>query len=292
VVRSMAAPRGGCDNLGGSTVRPSTLLTGLCVGAVLASLSFTARADDDDQEDYPLQYAQRPLTLHAQSLSPYVSADVTRFVADPNAVKRDLGTNLTVQGGAKFGITKALEVEAALAQIQILPKLAYGNPTLGATFRFINSAVEIGVRGKITIVTASATAGMIAEPSVPVQIHIGKSVRLDFSAGLPITIARGAPTVVGLDLPVAFALNLVDTLHAGAQTSVYIADFKDPGKSITVPLGFFAGFSIGTEHPIVEIDPFFTWPKFAQPGATDPGAQKLNIDVYTAGLAVRGYVFF
>ena len=273
-------------------MRPSILLASLCLGTALASIAHVARADDDDQEDYPLQYAQRPMTLHAQSLVPYVSADVTRFVANPTAAQRDLATNLTLQGGAKFGITRSLEVEAALAQIQILPKLAYGNPTLGATFRFVNTAVEIGVRGKITIVTASATAGMVGELSVPFQIHIGKSARLDFAAGLPVTIAKGTPTVVGLNLPVAFALNLVDTLHAGAQTSVYIADFKDPGKSITVPLGFFAGFSIGTEHPIVEIAPFFNWPKFAQPGATDLGSQKLNIDVYTAGLAVRGYIFF
>ena len=273
-------------------MRPSIMLASLCAGAALASFTLTARANDDDQEDYPLQYAQRPLTLHAQSLEPYVSADITRFVADPKAAQRDVATNLTIQGGAKFGITRQLEVDASLAQIQVLPKLAYGNPTLGATFGLISSAFELGIRGKITIVTASATAGMIAEPSVPMAVHIGKSVRLDFGAGLPVTIAKGSPTLVGLDLPVAFALNLVDTLHAGAQTSVYIVDVKNPGTSVTVPLGFFAGFTIGTEHPILEIDPFFTWPKFTQPGATDPGAQKLNIDVYTAGLALRGYAFF
>ncbi len=42
----------------------------------------------------------------------------------------------------------------------------------------------------------------------------------------------------------------------------------------------------------MEIAPFFTWPQFAQPGATGLGTQKLNVDVYTAGLAVRGFFFF
>ena len=33
-------------------------------------------------------------------------------------------------------------------------------------------------------------------------------------------------------------------------------------------------------------------PKFAQPGASDLGSQKLNTDLYTAGLSVRGFLFF
>ena len=276
-------------------MRPSILLAGLFACALVGSFSPDARAGEDDPADYPLAYAQRPLTLYTQGLEPYIAVDATRFVADPGAVKtasRDLATGLSIQGGAKYGISKALEVEAALAQIQILPKVAYGNPTLGATFRLLNSTIEIGVRARVTIVTAEGSAGIILEPSVPMLIHIGKSMRLDFSAGLPLTVAHGQKTLFGLDLPVAFALNVVDTFHVGVQSNVYIADFSQLSASLTVPLGFFAGFSIGTDHPIVELGPSFTWPKFAQPGATDPGAQKLNTDVYTAGLAVRGYIFF
>jgi hypothetical protein len=276
-------------------VRPSFLLAGLLVGALLASFSRDARAGEDDQDDYPLTYAQRPLTLYTQGLEPYVSADVTRFVADPNAVKtaqQDLTTNLTIQGGAKYAITKSLEVEAALAQIQILPKVAYGNPTLGATFRLLASTIEIGVRARIAIVTSAESAGIILEPSAPMLVHIGKSMRLDFGVGLPVTVARGAPTTVGLDLPVALALNLVDTLHVGVQSNVYLVKLSEPSASFTVPLGFFAGFSIGTDHPIVELGPFFTWPKFVHPTATDPADKGVNTEVFNAGLAVRGYVFF
>jgi hypothetical protein len=271
------------------------LLAGLGLGGLIASYSITAHAGEDDLDDYPLAYALRPMTVYNQVLSPYVSADVTRFVDKPSTLSSapsQLATNLTIQGGAKYGITKSLEVEAALAQIQILPKVAYGNPTLGATFRLLKSTIEIGVRAKLAIVTAADTAGIVAEPSVPMLVHIGKSMRLDFSLGLPLTVARGAPTTVGLDLPVALALNLTDTLHAGVQSNVYIADFSNLSGSFTVPLGFFAGFSIGTDAPIIELDPFFTWPKFAQPGASDPDAKKINIDAFTAGLAVRGYIFF
>ena len=276
-------------------MRPSILLAGLLLGASLVSLSRDALAGEDDQDDYPLTYAQRPLTLYTQGLEPYVSADITRFVADPNAVKSapgDLSTNLTIQGGAKYAITKSLEVEAALAQIQILPKVAYGNPTLGATFRLLASTIEIGVRARIAIVTSAESAGIVLEPSAPMLVHIGKSMRLDFSVGLPLTVARGAPTTVGLDFPVALALNLVDTLHVGVQSNVYIPDFSEPSASLTVPLGFFAGFSIGTDHPIIEIGPSFNWPKFVQPAATDPAAKGIHTDNYTAGLAIRGYVFF
>ena len=295
MIRSVAAPCGVFVHPGGSTVRPSILLAAVGLGFSLGSFSLDARAGEDDLDDYPLAYATRPMTLYTNLLSPYVAGDFSRFVADPSSVKsapRELGNNLTIQAGAKYGITKFLEVEAALAQIQILPKVAYGNPTLGATFRLLQSTIEIGVRARIAIVTAADTAGIVAVPSVPMLVHIGKSMRLDFSLGLPVTVARGKPTTVGVDLPVALALNLTDTLHAGVQSNVYIEKFSDVGGSFTVPLGFFAGFSIGTDAPILEFNPFFTWPKFAQPGATDPGAQKINIDVFTAGLAVRGYISF
>ncbi len=279
------------DHQGGSSLRPSFSLLGLCLGVALGTVSMSARADDDP-ETYPLSYAARPLTLHARTLSPYVAVDVTRFVTDPAAVTRDLTTSLTVQAGAKFGLSNDLEVDAALAQIRILPELAYGDPTFGATFRVIHSVIEIGVRAQAKILTTPATAGIIVEPSVPFLIHLGGSARLDFSAGAPITLRRGALPIVGLDLPVAFALNPIDNLFLGAQTSVYIVNFRDPGETITVPLGLFAGVSIGTDSPLVELAPFFTWPQFAQPGATGLGTQKLNTDVYTAGLTVRGFISF
>lgn len=272
-------------------MRPSISLLGLCLGVALALVSLPARGDDDP-DVYPLPYGARPLTLHARSLSPFVAVDVTRFVADPGAVQRDLTTSLTVQSGAKFGITNDLEVDAALVQIQVVPALAYGNPTLGATFRFVGTVIELGVRAGLTFLTASATAGIIAEPSLPILIHFGKSARLDFSAGLPVTVQRGVKPTIGLDLPVAFALNPIENLHLGARTSVYIIDFQDPGESVTLPLGLFAGLSFGTDSPLLEIAPFFTWPKFAQPGASNPGTQKLNTDLYTAGLSVRGFLFF
>ncbi len=275
-------------------MRPSILLAGLAVSALLASFSREARAGEDDLDDYPLTYATRPMTMYNQLLSPYVSADISRLVADPNvsSASKELGTNLTIQAGAKYGITKSLEVEAALAQIQILPKVAYGNPTLGATFRLLASTIEIGVRARIAIVTSAESAGIILEPSVPMLVHIGKSMRLDFSLGLPVTVARGVPATVGLNLPVALALNLVDTLHVGVQSNVYISDFSELSGSLTVPLGFFAGFSIGTDAPILEIGPSFVWPEFAQPATTDPAAKGIHTDIFTAGLAVRGYVFF
>lgn len=273
-------------------MRPSISLLGLCLGVALGSISLPARADDDDPDTYPLPYAKRPLTLNARTLSPAIAVDVTRFVVDPRGAQRDLATSLTVQSGARFGITNDLEVDAALAQIRVLPVLAYGDPTAGITYRIVGSVIELGVRAGLTVLTESDAAGMIAEPSVPVLIHLGGTARLDFSVGLPITLRRNVLPTVGLELPVAFALNPIDNLYFGAQTSVYIVDFRDPGESITLPLGLFAGVTVGTDNPLVEIAPFFTWPKFAQPGASDLGTQKLNTDLYTAGLSVRGFFYF
>jgi hypothetical protein len=291
MVQARGAVSRDVDHQGGSSLRTSISLLALGLGFALGTVSPSARADDDP-DTYPLPYSGRPMTLLARTLSPYVAVDVTRFVADPRAVTRDLTTSLTVQAGAKFGLSNDFEVDAALAQIRILPALAYGDPTLGATFRVVNSVIEIGVRAQATIFTTPDTAGIIAEPSVPFLIHLGGTARLDFSAGAPIALRRGALPIIGLDLPVAFALNPIDNLYVGAKTSVYIVNFRAPGETVTVPLGLFAGVTIGTDSPLVEIAPFFTWPQFAQPGVTGLGKQKLNTDIYTAGLSVRGFFSF
>ena len=142
--------------------------------------------------------------------------------------------------------------------------------------------------------------GLVADSCVTCPLH---NWRIDLGTGEVVSggegsvrsyevIERDGDLLIGLDLPVAFALNPIENLHLGARTSVYVTDFRDPGESVTLPLGLFAGLSFGTDSPFVEIAPFFTWPKFAQPGASDPGSQKLNTDVYTAGLSVRGFIFF
>ena len=273
---------------------------GMCAALLLpAGAAFAEDDPPEDQQVYPVVYTQRPLTLSQMTLELNAGMDVTRLIKlDPKMATRDLETRISIDAGAGFGITRNLEVRASLAALAIRPKVGYGNPSIGATYRFLNSGLEMGGRLTVTLVTSPDTIvavdkiGGILKPSVPLLFHFGKSARLDFEAGLPITIQKGKPAMVGIDAPLAFSFNFVDAFHLGLRSSLYINDFKLASRNITIPLGAFAGISLGSESPFLEIDPFFMWPQFAQPGAADPKVQKkINIDVYTVGGVVRVFLF-
>jgi hypothetical protein len=268
---------------------------GLCAALLLPATAAFAEDPPENEQFYPVVYSQRPLTLSQMTLELNAGMDGTRLIKTMSA--RELETRLSIDAGAGFGITRNLEVRASIATLQITPKVGYGNPSIGATYRFLNSGLEMGARLNVTLVTSPDTIlavdkiGGILEPSVPFLVHFGSSARLDFGAGLPITIQKGKPVMVGLNAPVEFAFNIVDALHLGLRSSVYINDFKLASRYLTIPLGFFAGISFGSEKPFIEIDPFFTWPQFAQPGAMGANAKKINIDIYTVGAAVRLFLF-
>ncbi|MFO0758715.1 MAG: hypothetical protein U0359_19640 [Byssovorax sp.] len=286
-------------------MRRSISLGGLAIGALLSvCLSSTAaRADDDDDKIYPLSYVARPMTLGALCLEPEGGVDVTHSVLDPSSAVRNLDTNLAVSAGAGFGITKSLEVRATMASLQIKPDLKYGDPKLGLTFRlFGTTGVEMGIRAQATLFTdpsrglatsftdPSSLGGLI-EPGVPILLRFGKSARLDLVPGAMITVQKGEATKIGIEAPATLGINFIDMLVLGATTNVVIPDFKKPTETLTLPLGLFAGLSFGADRPIVEVVPSFTWPKFATPGATAGSYNKVNIDVFTASLAVRGYIY-
>lgn len=283
-------------------MRRSSLLGGLALGALLSLSTAEARADDDEKV-YPLSYVARPMTLGSLCLAPEAGLDVTHSVLDPSSVQRDLGTNLAVSAGAGFGITRSLELRATMASLQIKPTLSYGDPKLGLTFRlFGTTGIELGIRvqatlftdptrGLITSFSDPKSLGGVIEPGVPILLRFGKSARLDLVPGALITVQKGEAAKIGIEAPATLGINLIDMVVLGGTTSVVIPDFKEPGKTLTLPLGLFAGISIGAEKPIVEIIPSFVWPKFAAPGATTGSFNKVNIDVFTASLAVRGYIY-
>ena len=61
-------------------------------------------------------------------------------------------------------------------------------------------------------------------------------------------------------------------------------------SNLVVPLGFFLGISLGSERPIVELDPYFTWTEFATPGRKLDN-DKVSIDKFSAGLTARLYLY-
>lgn len=271
-------------------MRRSPLFWGF-FSAGLVALTASAASAQDGPQRYPLAFVDRPLTLPSITLSPDASFDATQLVQDPSAVERTFQTDLALSVGAGFGITDDLELRASVGTIRIAPKFEYLDPRVGVTYRFVGAEqFNLGIRAEATALVLPGEGGVRLEASLPFLVRLGSSARMDFAPGAPITIQEKKATSFGLNVPFAFAFQIVEPIHIGARTSVQITDFSSPGENLTIPLGFFLGISLGSERPIVEIDPYFTWTEFAKPGAKFDN-DKVSIEKFSAGATARLYLY-
>ncbi|MEZ4310144.1 MAG: hypothetical protein R3F14_19050 [Polyangiaceae bacterium] len=197
-----------------------------------------ALAQDGGAQQYPVAYVDRPLTLPSLGVSPDVTFDATQIVQDPNAAERTLQTNLAFAGGLTFGILDDLEVRASIGTIRFVPEFQYLEPKLGLTFRFVGAeSFNMGIRAETTALTLPGEAGIRVEASLPFLVRLGSSARIDLAPGAPVTFQEKKAVTVGLNVPVAFAFQVVEVLHIGARTSATILDFSDPGQNLVILSG-------------------------------------------------------
>jgi hypothetical protein len=203
----------------------------------------------------------------------------------------------------------------------------YRGPSVGATFRFVRGVVELGLGFDVRLITAEGLSGVALIPALPLRVHIGKSARLDFVPQLNVTratqsasadeivtsgggIVNGTSTnasgnstmassiggvstgtsasAVRLDVPVTFLYNIVETVHVGIKSGLTIYDLSDAQQSTGIPIGLFAGYAVpGKNGPLLDIDPFFTFPYLIMPGrstVTNPGE-------YVVGVNIGGFIY-
>jgi hypothetical protein len=286
-------------------VRKPTFLCGLLSFVSLASVVLGAGSARADSQRYHVAFVDRPLTLPKITLAPYATFDATQLVQDPANFPNKLQTNLGFQAGTGIGITSDLEIQALVGNFQILPTFQYSNPRVGVTYRFVGAEnFNMGIRAETTILTLPGQGGVTLQASLPLLVRLGSSARLDLAPGAPITIQQkkdgtGTATSVGVTVPLSLAFQVVEILHIGAMSSATITDFSNPAQNLTVPLGFFAGLSLGSERPLFELDPYFIWTQFAKPTGvfnnndtnTANNGKNIDVDTFSAGVTARLYLY-
>ncbi len=284
-------------------------------GSIMAALSLTAGAAGAGEQEYPVSFVERPLTLPRFTLAPELEIDINRLpgAAVTTGATGNIPVVAGMQIGAAFGITKDLEVGAIVLPIQFNGGGGYGGLFVGdetvgepqayATFRFLHlDMLDVGARVRIYGIPphGGLPGGAILEPSIPLLLHIGKLARLDAELGVPITIVSStAPTApgsnengvhAGLDLPIRLAFDIIEPLHVGVSTGVHVDDFSE-GSQTAIPLGVFAGYAIGEKRPLIDIDPFFSFYEFITPGG-GPVGDKANPGLFVVGVNAKGYLYF
>lgn len=284
----------------------------IATAAIVALAAQSARAEPSGAEPVkegasegrlPVAEAERPITLPRFVLSPELDFDVTHLAG--------VGSFGNLSLGASFGITDDFSVRAQVLPLQLAGPAGSGfhygqatglagidnpGPGIGATYRFVRGFVEVGGSVDVNIITVQGVTGVVIAPGVPVRIHATKQLRIDTGAYLPITRSTvggvDAANSVALSIPASVLYDITEPIHVGVGTGFEIVDFSEPGKTVAIPLGVFAGYAVaGKDGPILDIDPFFTFPDLFTPGTTGPNAKQTNTGDYVIGLSVGGFFY-
>jgi hypothetical protein len=271
---------------------------------VAAAAIFLAVRSAAAEGTQPVPYVSRPLTLPKLVLVPEVSATVDR-VSDATIAMLGLTTpkNLQVSGAVtvRFGILADIEVGAVVAPIDIVPSVAYGDPSIYGKFRFIRStSFEMAGYIDTTFIThpsqnpdlylpvLGSKAGVLFAPGLLCRIHASDVAKIDLGGIVPIQLGVGAHDV-GLEVPVEVAFSIYEQLSLGARTGFGVVDFGAPKlENSYLPLGFFAGYTFAADRgPVLDLQGAFSWPRFVTPGA----ASKLDDADYQIGFSAALYLY-
>lgn len=268
------------------------------VPALLVLVSSSAYADppaDSSGLRLPIPEAQRPITLPRLVLAPTVGFDVDQQGT------ASLFADLDVSG--RFGITDDLTVHALAAPLQLSAPgggglyygqtNAYDGPGLGVTYRFVRGAAELGVDLSGNVFTVPHLSGGSVSLAVPLRVHATPQLRLDAVPSVDVVLATETTTdtsanTARVHVPVSAHYDVVDVVDVGLTTGLTVYDVNNARTSTGIPLGVLLGFVIpGAKGPVVDIDPYFTFPYLLLPGRVDV----TNSAQYVVGLNVTGYLY-
>jgi len=248
--------------------------------------------------DYPVAFAQRPLTLPELVLSP--SLDFTYDRSITSAVNLGIGLAL----GATEDLTFHLSVNAPLQSASIQAAHQF---TGGMTYRFLHiEAVDIGGRLELGALSNDSSAPdsalLRSTLMLPVVLRAARIFRLDtglaFSFLFPVdgnTTPDGGlmtfgtdPYIAGPGVPVKATIQIVDPLFVGIDTGFGMLTFREETVDdlLFAPLGFRLGGTIPMkERPLADLVASFNFPFFLLSGDGEPPVS----EVWQVGLALQAY---
>ncbi len=259
------------------------------------------KAESEDGKRYkrairqPVAWVDRHITLPYMTLMPDIGLSVFgEGTNDPN---------VRLSSGIHWGITDHIEVELTPNTFRFSPNAAYVEPSLGATFLFFKTTVEMAGRVRFFAPIDSANmnaASALLGLSVPVWFHLGHIARLE--TGATVSIKVNKPVVSGLieagvtpvveepGIPAKIVFQPVEPLFVGVGTGLTIADFSNAKSTLFIPLGAQIGITAaGEKHePNADFGLRFDLPHFIAPG--NPNDKVLE-DVYQVAAWLRWYYY-
>jgi hypothetical protein len=220
---------------------------------------------------------------------------------------------------ASYGLTDDLTIRATLLPLQLAgpgpSAFRYGQvsdsanvgPLVGVSYALRRDRVEVALSLDAGFSTIPNSAGLLFTPGVPVRIHAGKGIRVDTGVYLPFSRLASTSTVatspsttpaeatsnvftdtLGLTIPASILYDITEPLHVGVGTAFQVGDVSEWSSTAAVPLSLFTGYAIaGKEGPLLDIDPFLTFPALLTPGAP----KTTDAKDFMVGLSLGGFLY-
>jgi hypothetical protein len=203
-------------------------------------------------------YAERPLALPKGTLrvdiapSDYGYMDFGELNDGRAALKiggYPGGASVYTGAGASLGVVENLEVGALLFPIPIAPDFDFGNIEAFVRYQITHGVFQLGAQATVQVPTAGRFGVGLG---LPMRVAASDVVRID--TGLEFEI-MASPGQVHLDVPLAVAFDIDDTVFLGPRTGVRLPTMRE----LQIPLGIFVG---GTLGDVVDLSGSFTFWNF------------------------------
>ncbi|MBI4820749.1 MAG: hypothetical protein HY791_31080 [Deltaproteobacteria bacterium] len=228
---------------------------------------------------YPLALVSRPMTLDAGLLQ--LNGVIPIGHASLGLVSE---TAIGLSAGVTYGVTDDLTVNAVVLPLQLSPSASYGNPIVGARYRFLPGSTEVG--GQVSLIVPIRTGSdFTVGLGVPVRAEFSDAMSLDTGFNLGIVFA--STLVTTQSIPVNLHFQATPELAISLDTGLGLSrlDFDTLG----IPLGVSALYAIagGPNAPLVDLGASFGFPIFLAPGS---GGDVVVTEFWALGLMVNFYL--
>ncbi|MEM9068935.1 MAG: hypothetical protein AAGE52_10530 [Myxococcota bacterium] len=211
-----------------------------------------------------------------------------RYLADGSAPAQGIsvsqsdefdGTLVDLRIGMGFAVADNLELGGLLFPFSFAPsdRPNSGNIQFYGRYRFLRRRVEMAAQVGIRIPIIENTDVRI-DLAIPIKVQLLDTMHISTGIGVPLVLADD-DTIVGLSIPLEYAVNVTPSLFAGVSTGFFTELHPNEASPAIVNLGFFVGYTFHfSDRTALDLQGGFQWPDLV--GFGDNRDETTNVSAY------------
>lgn len=219
----------------------------------------------DGASAMPIRYGQRGLTMPKGFVRGSVNLNVAQsgLPGADAVIGLGFGAGVSVLDNLELGLSAyrmgSTPAGGGLIPLFLSPDFDFGDIPLYARYRFVEGDTQIAIE---LVLNLPVLTDFGLEVNAPIRIGAGDSLAVDIAPGVSI-VDLGGNTVIGINVPVQFVINITDAFFLKLLLGVSVDDLTDErgGKvGILVPAGLGGGYTVEVADNPLDIFAIFRWP--------------------------------